>query len=98
MIKKANHLELSPAQVERLVEKLPMKHKLRLIDKLSKETSGTRMNKAVTRVREILRRIDARKGTRPSTRDILQEIHAYRRQKAPRRPGRQDEGQSFTLA
>ena len=55
MIKKANHLELSPAQVERLVEKLPMKHKLRLVDKLSKETSGTRMDKAVHNLRRSMK-------------------------------------------
>ena len=51
MIKKAKHLELSPMEIERLVEKLPMKNKIRLAHKLEKDTSKIKMDASVRAMR-----------------------------------------------
>ena len=67
-------LDLTAQQIANAVDQLPDEAKIKLARKLRNFT-------AQTRVREVLRRIDARKGKRPSTRDILQEIHSYRREK-----------------
>lgn len=68
-------LELNPEQVEQLVEKLPLGIKIRLAQKLEKETYSQRWDK-------ILREIDERVKKYPiSEKEIDQEIEAYRKQR-----------------
>jgi len=68
-------LELSPNQVEDLVEKLPMSEKVKLVSKLEKETLPQRWG-------EILTDIDKRLKKFPiSQEEIGKEIKTYRREK-----------------
>ena len=67
-------LDLTPQQITHAIDQLSNEAKIKLAKKL--QDFAARM-----RVREILRRVDARKGTRPSTREILKEIHTYRNNK-----------------
>lgn len=68
-------LELSPNQVEDLVEKLPMSEKVKLVSKLEKETLPQRWG-------EILTDIDKRLKKFPiSQEEIDKEIKTYRREK-----------------
>ncbi len=72
MINKAA-LELNITKVERLVEKLPVKEKIRLVRKLEQETWGKRMD-------QLLRRIDKRRKRYPiSEKEIRQEIEIVRK-------------------
>lgn len=67
-------LELSPNQVEELIEKLPMEEKIKLVRKLEKETWRKRMDK-------ILKNIDERrKKYKISTKEISQEIEKARQE------------------
>lgn len=45
-------LELSPHQVERLIEKLPMENKIKLVRKLENETWAKRFDEVVSRIRK----------------------------------------------
>lgn len=66
-------LELSPHQVEKLVEKLPMEEKINLVNKLERETLHERWNK-------LLRIIDARLKKYPiSQKEINREIELARK-------------------
>ena len=67
-------LDLTPQQITDAVDQLPNEAKIKLARRLRNFTAQSRAG-------EVLRRIDARKGKRPSTRDILQEIHFHRREK-----------------
>lgn len=55
MIKKAKIFELSPDQIERLAENLPMKNKIRLAHKLEKDTSKAKMDSAVRNMRRAIK-------------------------------------------
>lgn len=48
-------LELNPNEVEKLVEKLSIKDKLRLVRKLEKETWAKRLDEVVSRIRKRFR-------------------------------------------
>jgi len=68
-------LELSPIQVEKLVEKLGLQEKIQLVRRLEKETRQARW-------REILKDIDKRLKKFPiSEEEITKEITAYRKEK-----------------
>lgn len=49
-------LEISPSQVEELVERLPLKNKLHLVRKLEKETFAGRLDSVVGKMRRYIRR------------------------------------------
>ncbi len=49
-------LEISPSQVENLVEMLPMETKLRLLRRLEKESWADRLDKAVMKMRRSTRK------------------------------------------
>ena len=68
-------IELTPQQIDRAIEGLSPEEKLRLTEKLEKETLSLRW-------RQILRAIDVRLKKSPlSTREALEEIKAYRQEK-----------------
>lgn len=68
-------LELSPNQVEELVEKLDLQEKMQLVQRLEKETRRARWG-------TILKDIDARLKKFPtSEEEITKEIEAYRKEK-----------------
>lgn len=68
-------LELSPNQVEELVERLSMQEKIKLVNRLERETLRQRWN-------NILRDIDKRLKRFPiSAKEIAKEIESYRREK-----------------
>ena len=68
-------IELNTQQISEAIEKLPEEEKLRLTERLEKETSGLRWKK-------ILADIDSRLKKFPlSKKEALQEIQAYRKQK-----------------
>lgn len=68
-------LELSPNQVEELVERLSMQEKIKLVNRLEKETLRQRWN-------NILRNIDRRLKQFPiSEKETAKEIESYRREK-----------------
>ena len=68
-------LELSPNQVEELVERLSMQEKIKLVNRLEKETLRQRWN-------NILRNIDRRLKQFPiSEKEIAKETESYRREK-----------------
>ena len=67
-------INLTPDQILQAVDQLPEKEQVKISDKLQDTT-------ARLKVRAILRRIDSYKGRRPSTREILKEIHNYRKEK-----------------
>ncbi len=48
-------LELSPTQVESLIEKLPIESKVRLIKKLERETWAKRLDDVVSQIRKRFR-------------------------------------------
>ena len=68
-------LELSPNQVEKLVEKLPMIEKVKLVSKLEKETLPQRWDEILTDIGKRLKRFPL------SQEEIDKEIKAYRREK-----------------
>ena len=77
MIKDA--LDLSPQQMEELVDRLPIHAKIRLVRKLEKQTLRERW-------KTILKRIDERLKQFPITgREIAKEIEIYRKENAKRR-------------
>lgn len=49
-------LEISPSQVEELVERLPIKEKLRLVQRLTRETWAMRLDSVVHRMRSSVRK------------------------------------------
>ena len=65
---------LTAQEITRAINKLPAQEKIKIAEKLQDFVSGFRVQK-------ILRRIDVRKATRPTTREILKEIHACRSEK-----------------
>lgn len=68
-------IELNSHQINEAVERLPDKEKLRLTEKLERETLGLRW-------KQILKDIDARIKKFPiSQEDVLEEIRVYRRNK-----------------
>ena len=48
-------LEISPSQVENLVEKLPLENKLHLVRRLEKETFAGRIDSVVNKMRQRIR-------------------------------------------
>jgi len=68
-------IELSPRQISEAVESLPESEKLKLTEKLEKETLRLRW-------RRILKDIDLRLKKFPLSKgDVLKEIAAYRKEK-----------------
>ncbi len=68
-------IELSAEQIGAAIEGLPEKEKLKLTEKLEKETFSLRW-------KQILKDIDARLKKFPiSQKDVLKEIQAYRKHK-----------------
>lgn len=71
-------MNITPGQIEELINQLPAKDKIALSKKLMEAN-------AKKAVRGILKRADSRKGHRPSINEIIQEIHDYRKAKNARR-------------
>ena len=68
-------MEIEASKVEKLVNKLPLKNKLRILNMLERQTFKERW-------KEILKDIDKRTKRYPlNTRDILKEIKKYRTKK-----------------
>ncbi len=68
-------LTLEPRQIDELIEKLSMREKLKVVERLEKETLHQRWN-------EILEDIDKRLKKFPiSKKEIASEITAYRKEK-----------------
>ena len=61
-------------QISHAIDQLPKGDKIKIAERLQDFVVQVRVHK-------ILRSIDARKGLRPSTHDILKEIHTYRQHK-----------------
>lgn len=49
-------IEISPSQVENLVERLPLERKLRLVRRLQRETWANRLDEVTQRMRGCIRR------------------------------------------
>ena len=71
-------MNITPGQIEELINQLPARDKVALSKKLAETT-------AKKTVRGILKRVDNRKGRRPSINEIIQEIRDYRKAKNARR-------------
>ena len=68
-------VDLSAEQITQAIDHLPQRDKIQLIEKLEKETIRLRW-------KQILKDIDARLKRFPlSQKDVLEEIHAYRKTK-----------------
>lgn len=68
-------IDLSPEQVNAAIIGLPVREKLKIIEKLEKETIRLRW-------RKILRDIDSRLRRFPTTKEgVIKEIQAYRKEK-----------------
>mgnify|MGYP003395027971 CR=1 FL=1 len=68
-------LDLNNEQVERIIESLSLEEKLKLTEKLEKETLGLRW-------KQILKDIDSRLKKFPIPKqEVIKEIRAYRKEK-----------------
>jgi hypothetical protein len=68
-------IELNTEQINNAVDGLPLREKLRLTERLEKETFSFRW-------KQILKDIDSRlKNCRISRKDVLNEIESYRKEK-----------------
>lgn len=72
-----------PIDIDAIVDQLPMREKIRLVNRLEQKTWASRLDEVVSRIRArpSVRRLSAEEITR-----IVEDVRRTRHARAPRRP------------